>query len=84
MARSIHGRWNCAANILLAGKRFVVAGAQVVRAGFAPGEGMGAIIIVTEVDPLKALEAVMDGFSHDDGRAARSAYAHRDRRYQCD
>ena len=52
-----------ATNILLAGKNFVVAGygwCGLVLAMRA--RGMGAIVIVTEVDPLKALEAVMDGY----------------------
>jgi adenosylhomocysteinase len=52
-----------ATNILLAGKRFVVAGYGWCGRGLASrARGMGAIVIVTEVDPLKALEAVMDGF----------------------
>lgn len=52
-----------ATNILLAGKRFVVAGYGWCGRGLASrARGMGAIVIVTEVDPLKALEAVMDGY----------------------
>ncbi|MCS7011358.1 MAG: adenosylhomocysteinase [Anaerolineales bacterium] len=52
-----------ATNILLAGKRFVVAGYGWCGRGLAMrARGMGALVIVTEVDPLKALEAVMDGF----------------------
>jgi adenosylhomocysteinase len=52
-----------ATNILLAGKRFVVAGYGWVGRGVAMrARGMGAHVIVTEVDPLRALEAVMDGF----------------------
>lgn len=52
-----------ATNILLAGKRFVVAGYGWCGRGLAMrARGMGAIVIVTEVDPLKALEAVMDGY----------------------
>jgi len=52
-----------ATNILLAGKIFVVAGYGWCGRGLANrARGMGAIVIVTEVDPLKALEAVMDGF----------------------
>jgi len=52
-----------ATNVLLAGKRFVVAGYGWCGRGLASrARGMGAIVIVTEVDPLKALEAVMDGF----------------------
>ncbi len=52
-----------ATNVLLAGKRFVVAGYGWCGRGLAMrARGMGAIVIVTEVDPLKALEAVMDGY----------------------
>ncbi|NLN69251.1 MAG: adenosylhomocysteinase [Chloroflexi bacterium] len=52
-----------ATNILLAGKAFVVAGYGWCSRGLAMrARGMGANVIVTEVDPLKALEAVMDGF----------------------
>jgi adenosylhomocysteinase len=52
-----------ATNILLAGKTFVVAGYGWCGRGLASrARGMGANVIVTEVDPLPALEAVMDGF----------------------
>ncbi len=52
-----------ATNVLLAGKRFVVAGYGWVGRGVAMrARGMGAHVIVTEVDPMRALEAVMDGF----------------------
>jgi adenosylhomocysteinase len=52
-----------ATNILLAGKTFVVAGYGWCGRGLAMrAKGMGANVIVTEVDPLPALEAVMDGF----------------------
>ena len=52
-----------ATNILLAGKVFVVAGYGWCGRGLASrARGMGANVIVTEIDPLKALEAVMDGF----------------------
>ena len=52
-----------ATNILLAGKNFVVAGYGWCARGLAMrARGMGANVIVTEVDPLKALEAVMDGY----------------------
>ncbi|RME78325.1 MAG: adenosylhomocysteinase [Chloroflexi bacterium] len=52
-----------ATNILLAGKTFVVAGYGWCSRGIAMrARGMGANVIVTEVEPLKALEAVMDGF----------------------
>lgn len=52
-----------ATNILLAGKVFVVAGYGWCGRGLASrARGMGSDVVVTEVDPLKALEAVMDGF----------------------
>src|SRR5438128_73744 len=52
-----------ATNVLLAGRRLVVAGYGMCGRGVAlRGKGMGAHVIVTEVDPLRALEAVMDGF----------------------
>lgn len=52
-----------ATNVLLAGKTFVVAGYGWCGRGLAMrARGMGANVIVTEVDPLVALEAVMDGF----------------------
>jgi adenosylhomocysteinase len=52
-----------ATSVLLAGKYFVVAGYGWCGRGLAMrAKGMGAKVIVTEVDPTKALEAVMDGF----------------------
>jgi adenosylhomocysteinase len=52
-----------ATNVLLAGKKFVVAGYGWVGRGVASrARGMGSHVIVTEVDPLRALEAQMDGF----------------------
>ncbi len=52
-----------ATNILLAGKNFVVGGYGWCARGLAMrARGMGANVIVTEVDPIPALEAVMDGF----------------------
>lgn len=52
-----------ATNILLAGKTVAVAGYGWCGRGLASRmKGMGSNVIVTEVDPLKALEAVMDGF----------------------
>lgn len=52
-----------ATNILLAGKAFVVGGYGWCARGLAMrARGMGANVIVTEIDPMKALEAVMDGF----------------------
>ena len=52
-----------ATNVLLAGKFFVVAGYGWCGRGLASrARGAGAQVIVTEIDPLKALEATMDGF----------------------
>jgi len=52
-----------ATNILLAGRTVVVAGYGWCGRGVAMrAKGLGANVIVTEVDPLKALEAAMDGF----------------------
>lgn len=52
-----------ATNILLAGRTVVVAGYGWCSRGIASrAQGMGANVIVTEIDPLRALEAVMDGF----------------------
>lgn len=52
-----------ATNILLAGKTLVVAGYGWCGRGVASrADGLGAHVVVTEVDPLRALEAVMDGF----------------------
>src|SRR5512146_2345385 len=51
-----------ATNLLLAGSKFVVAGYGWCGRGLAMrARGLGAEVIVTEVDPTKALEAVMDG-----------------------
>jgi len=60
-------------NILLAGKRVIVCGYGWCGRGVASRmRGMGAHVTVVEVDPVKALEAVMDGFSIDQiGRASR-------------
>ncbi len=50
-------------NLLLAGKNFVVCGYGWCGRGLAMrARGMGAHVIVTEVNPIRALEAVMDGF----------------------
>ncbi len=50
-------------NVLLAGKRFVVAGYGWVGRGVAMrAKGMGSHVIVCEVDPMRALEALMDGY----------------------
>jgi adenosylhomocysteinase len=52
-----------ATNILLAGRTLVVVGYGWCGKGVAlRGRGMGANIVVTEIDPIKAVEAVMDGF----------------------
>jgi adenosylhomocysteinase len=52
-----------ATNVLIAGKLVVVAGYGYCGKGVASrARGLGAQVIVTEVDPLRALEAVMDGF----------------------
>jgi adenosylhomocysteinase len=57
-------RWTASAgtNILLAGKNFVIAGYGWCGRGLAMrARGLGANVIVTEVNPLPALESVMDG-----------------------
>src|SRR3712207_6136855 len=52
-----------ATNILLAGKTFVVGGYGFCGRGIAErAHGLGANVIVTEVDPIRALEAAMDGY----------------------
>jgi adenosylhomocysteinase len=52
-----------ATNVLLAGKTFVIAGYGWCGRGLASrAKGMGADVVVTEIDPVKALEAAMDGF----------------------
>ncbi len=52
-----------ATNVLMAGLNFVVAGYGWCGRGVAMrARGLGANVIVTEVDPIKAIEAVMDGF----------------------
>ncbi len=52
-----------ATNVLLAGKTFVVGGYGYCSRGIAErAHGMGANVVVTEVDPIKALEAAMDGY----------------------
>jgi len=52
-----------ATNLLIAGKVLVVAGYGWCSRGIAMrAKGLGANVVVTEVDPLKSLEAVMDGF----------------------
>jgi adenosylhomocysteinase len=52
-----------ATNLLIAGKTFVVAGYGWCGRGIAMrAKGMGARVVVTEVDPVKAIEAAMDGY----------------------
>ena len=52
-----------ATNILIAGKKFVICGYGWCARGLAMrASGMGAQVIVTEVEPMKALEAVMEGY----------------------
>ena len=52
-----------ATNILLAGRTVVVAGYGMCGRGVAArAKGMGAHVVITEVEPLRALEAVMDGY----------------------
>jgi len=52
-----------ATNVLLAGKNFVVGGYGYCSRGIAErARGMGSNVIVTEVDPIRALEAAMDGY----------------------
>ena len=51
-------------NLIIAGKTVVVAGYGWCGKGVAMrAKGMGAVVIVTEIDPVKAIEAVMDGFT---------------------
>ena len=62
-----------ATDVLLAGKTFVVAGYGWCGKGLAMrAKGMGASVIVTEIDPVKALEAAMDGFFVTTMRSAAS------------
>src|SRR5438094_4032600 len=52
-----------ATNVLLAGKNFVVAGYGYCSRGIAMrARGLGANVIMTEVEPVRALEALMDGY----------------------
>ena len=53
-----------ATSVLLAGKKIIVCGYGWVGKGVAArAKGMGASVTVTEVDPVRAIEALMDGFS---------------------
>lgn len=55
---------NGTTNLIVAGKTFVVAGYGWCGKGTAMrAKGLGARVVVTEVDPIKAIEAVMDGFT---------------------
>lgn len=55
--------WMNSTNLIVAGKHLVVAGYGWCGKGVAMrAKGMGASVIITEVDPVKALEAKMDGF----------------------
>src|SRR5205807_3511287 len=60
-----------ATNLLLAGRTVVVCGYGWCGRGVASrARGMGAQVVVTEVDPLRALEAVMEGYQAMTGREA--------------
>ncbi len=60
---TLDGIMNCT-NLMIAGKTVVVGGYGWCGKGFANrARGMGGIVIVTEIDPVKALEARMDGFT---------------------
>lgn len=53
-----------ATNLIIAGKTVVVAGYGWCGKGLAMrAKGMGAVVVVTEIDPIKAIEATMDGFT---------------------
>ncbi len=53
-----------ATNLMIAGKVFVIAGYGWCGRGLAMrARGMGAVVVVTEIDPIKAIEAIMDGFT---------------------
>ena len=62
--QSVWNAINKTTNLIAAGKQAVVAGYGWCGKGVAMrAKGLGARVIVTEVDPIKAIEAVMDGFS---------------------
>ena len=77
-----------ATNVLIAGKKFVVGGYGWVGRGVASrARGLGAHVIVTEVDPMRALEAVdgrLRGADDGGGREDRRHLLHRDRRQERD
>ena len=61
--QSVWNGINRTTNLIVAGKEVVVAGYGLCGKGIAMrAKGLGARVIVTEVDPVKALEAAMDGF----------------------
>ena len=61
--QSVWNAINKTTNLVTAGKRVVVAGYGWCGKGVAMrAKGLGAKVIVTEVDPVRAIEAVMDGF----------------------
>ena len=61
--QSVFDGWMNATNLLISGKRMVVAGYGWCGKGIAMrAKGFGANVIVTEVDPIKAVEARLDGF----------------------
>ena len=61
--QSVFDGWMNATNLIVAGKRVVVAGYGWCGKGVAMrSKGLGALVTVTEVDPVKAIEARMDGF----------------------
>ena len=65
-----------ATNVLLAGKTFVVGGYGWCSKGIAMrAKGLGAIVIVTEIDPLRALEALMGRLPGDANGARRPRWA---------
>ena len=62
--QSVWNAINKTTNLIIAGKQVVVAGYGWCGKGVAMrAKGLGARVIVTEIDPIKAIEAVMDGFS---------------------
>lgn len=61
--QSVFDGWMNATNLIVAGKHVVVAGYGWCGKGVAMrAKGLGALVTVTEVDPVKAIEARMDGF----------------------
>ena len=60
---TLDGIMNCT-NLMIAGKTFVIAGYGWCGKGLAMrANGMGEVVVITEIDPVKAIEAVMDGFT---------------------